>query len=84
MYFAYRKNFRAQMGELRSSVDNIITENINTDMGRISAQIMDSVAPYSRFVRQEKASVSSLRKDLADIRGSIRRIQDMTGKVDEV
>jgi hypothetical protein len=71
------------MTKLKSGIDNIIADNIKTDMDRINSQIVDSVAPYSRFVRMERTKVVHLQKEFGEVRSNIRSIQERIGRLHE-
>lgn len=76
-----RKGFEGQMLKLKGGIDNIISDNISTDMERINSQIIDSVSPYSRFVRMERTKVVHLQKEFGEVHRDIRSIQDRIGKM---
>lgn len=78
---AIKKEFETNMLKLKGSIDSIIADNISTDMERINSQILDSVSPYSRFVRMERTKVGQLQGEFSQVRTEIRNIQDRIGKL---
>ena len=78
-YTYYRSDFNTQIKQ--NKILGVVDDNITTDMDRISSQIMDTVAPYSRFVRIETTKVEHLNIEFAKIRTDIRTIQDKIERI---
>ena len=79
----YRTKFQEQINQLRTNVEKVISDNIKHDMNRINSQILDTISPYSRHVRIEKARVQHLSSEFSAIRSNIRSIQEKIQSIKE-
>ena len=64
------------MSQLQHNVDQIVADTINSDMGRISSHIMNTVTPYSRHIRMETNKIENSSAHFHQIHSDIRKIQE--------
>ncbi len=71
-----QKELRERVAELRQRLMSALEGEFSTELERSIRLIEEAIAPYSRFVRAEKASLESCRRDLNALRGTLRRLRE--------
>lgn len=66
-----KDEMREKIGEMRKQLVSSLHEQFDQEMARSLQRINDAIAPYTRFVRAEKAKLVDARSSFSDIRQNL-------------
>lgn len=77
-----KRDFNTKMDELRTQLHQAMSEQFRKELNNSAAHIMDTIAPYTRFVRAEQqrtstalARISSMENEIIKIGNAVDKIQ---------
>ncbi|TAK35692.1 MAG: GTP-binding protein [Chloroflexota bacterium] len=70
-----QRKFHAKSNELRLRLSAAMREQFEHELAASQQRIRDAVAPYSRFVRAERAKVVAMRDGLLSVRDDLARLR---------
>ncbi len=70
-----KEELRAKVTRLRETLASALRDQFRTEMTRSSERLHEGIAPYSRFVRAEQQSLTSLRDSLHELRDLLVALQ---------
>ena len=70
-----KEELRAKVTRLRETLSRALADQFTTEMARSSERLQEGIAPYSRFVRAEHESLTSLRETLNALRDALVALQ---------
>jgi succinate dehydrogenase/fumarate reductase flavoprotein subunit len=66
---------REKVADVRSRLSNALRTQFKEEIGRSTARMRDSIAPYSRFVRSEGEKLRETETRLAALRNDLERVR---------
>jgi small GTP-binding protein len=78
-----RREMHQKVAALREQLAGSLREHFDAELDRSARRINAAVAPYSRFVRAERAKLSEFQSELEAIQGHIARLQIEVELLDE-
>lgn len=70
-----KAELREKINDLREQLNDVLTEQFETELADSMQRIREAIAPYTRFVRVERQKLDTLEADLDDASLELRRMQ---------
>ncbi len=70
-----RKDFEKRIAQLRGQLDTVISNNFENELNHVSEHILETVGPYSRFVKVEQKKIEANKEQLLNLRQRVRDIR---------
>lgn len=70
-----KADMRQKIGDLREQLVHSLTAQFNQEIERSLQRIQDAIAPYTRFVRAERAKLDTARLEFDEIQKTIVRLE---------
>ncbi len=77
-----RQEFRRRSEELQQRLMAVMSEQFDHELARSVQRIEDAIAPYSRFVRDQRAKLTQAEADLTAVRNSLHALRYRIGDPD--
>ncbi|HEY7031336.1 MAG TPA: dynamin family protein [Thermomicrobiales bacterium] len=74
-----RAEFRRRSEELEQRLITVMTEQFEHELARSVRRIEDAIAPYTRFVRDQRAKLTQIDTDLTALRNDFRALRHRVG-----
>jgi small GTP-binding protein len=76
---AAKNELRAKVEAMRTRLMGALTGQFDNELGHSLARIRESISPYTRFVRSERARLTEVGQDLRRIRDGLERVKAELG-----
>jgi small GTP-binding protein len=77
-----RAEFRRRSEELEQRLVAVMSEQFEHELARSVRRIEDAIAPYTRFVRDQRAKLTQIDTDLSAVRNDLRALRHRVGDPD--
>ncbi len=74
-----RQEFRRRSEELQQRLMAVMSEQFEHELARSVQRIEDAIAPYSRFVRDQRAKLTQAEAELTEVRNSLHALRYRIG-----
>ncbi|HKG26904.1 MAG TPA: dynamin family protein [Thermomicrobiales bacterium] len=74
-----RAEFRRRSEELEQRLIAVMSEQFDHELARSVRRIEDAIAPYTRFVRDQRAKLTQIDTDLTALRNDLRSLRHRVG-----
>ncbi|MEA2598131.1 MAG: hypothetical protein QOF01_4600, partial [Thermomicrobiales bacterium] len=74
-----RSEFRRRSEELEQRLIAVMSEQFEHELARSVRRIEDAIAPYTRFVRDQRAKLTQIDTDLTGVRNDLRALRHRVG-----
>ncbi|MGI8673090.1 MAG: dynamin family protein, partial [Luteitalea sp.] len=71
-----KEDLRQKVQDLRATLSGALTEQFGKEVQRSTEQLNEGIAPYSRFVRAEQQSLSTVRDTLASLQARVAALRN--------
>ncbi|HEX4715245.1 MAG TPA: hypothetical protein VH164_09990, partial [Ktedonobacteraceae bacterium] len=76
-----KRDFNTKMDELRTQLHQAMSEQFRKELNNSAAHIMDTIAPYTRFVRAEQQRTSTALARICSMENEIIKIGNAVDKI---
>jgi len=74
-----REAFRRRSAELEERLITVMSEQFEHELSRSVRRIEDAIAPYTRFVRDQRTKFTQIDSDLTGVRNDLRALRHRVG-----
>ena len=78
-----REEFRKRSAELESRLIEVMSAQFESELTRSSMRMESAIAPYTRFVRDQRDRLTRFETELVDLQGDLRRLRFAIGDPDQ-